>query len=155
LLEVTMNPLLVVGGDSVTCALAAVLITVTFADLPRWPTTWSEKEIDVGLALSVAKTGLGEAVGTGVPVGVVVGVTLDAVAVGVAADVAVMVAVGVAAGVAVMLEVGVAVTVSVAVAVVVAVDVAVAETVAVAVGVGAPLPPANNPNTASRVCVPT
>jgi hypothetical protein len=34
LLEVTTNPLLAVGGDKLTDAAAAVLITVTFADLP-------------------------------------------------------------------------------------------------------------------------
>jgi hypothetical protein len=83
------------------------LTTFIFAGLPWWPTTSFGNEIDLGLASSVAKTGLGEAVGVGVTVGVTVAV-----------------GVGVTVGVAVM----------------------------VAVGVG--LPPGNNPNTASWVCVP-
>lgn len=144
LFEVTTNPLLTVGGERTTDAAAAVLITVTFADLPWWPTTWPENERDLGLALSVAKTGLGDAVGVGVSVNVGVAVGMG-VPVGVGVPLgAVLDAVGVGEllGVAEMLAVGVAVAVLVAVA------------VAVAVGVGAPLPPGNNPNTANCVCVP-
>jgi hypothetical protein len=67
-LEVTTNPGLA-ASDNVTDADAAVFTTVIFEDLPWCPTIWSAKKIDVGFALSVAKTGLGDAVGTGVPVG--------------------------------------------------------------------------------------
>jgi hypothetical protein len=139
------NPVLTVGGPSITVAVEAVLVSVTFADLLWWPTTSSENLSDAGLALSVANTGDGEAVGVGRTVGVAVAL---AVTVGAAVEVAVMLAVGVAVtvGVPVALPVGVAVTVAVAVAVALA--------VAIAVGVGPPLPSGNIPNTASCVCVP-
>jgi hypothetical protein len=67
------------------------LTTFIFAGLPWWPTTSFGNEIDLGLASSVAKTGLGEAVGVGVTVGVAV-----MVAVGVPAAVGAAVAVAVA-----------------------------------------------------------
>jgi hypothetical protein len=93
-LEVTTNPLLAVGGARITESSPEVLLTLTFAGWLCWPTTWLENESFVGLALSVAKTGLGDAVGVAVEVGV-----LDAVGVGEALGVAVAVAVAVGVGV--------------------------------------------------------
>ncbi len=106
------------------------MLNVTFTGLLGRPTTWLGNEIDLGRALSVAATGLGEGVGVAVTTGVAV-----TLAVGVAAGVGVasMVTVGVAEGVPVAVAVG----------------------VPVAVAVALNRPPGNRPNTASRVCVPT
>jgi hypothetical protein len=99
--EVTTNPLLAVGGARITESSPEALLTLTFAGWLSWPTTWLENESVVGLALSVAKTGLGDAVGVAVEV-----VVLDAVGVGEALGVAVAVLVAVAVVVAVGVGVG-------------------------------------------------
>lgn len=70
LLEVTTNPLLNSGCDKLTGTAAAWLATVIFAGLPWWPTTSLGNEIDLGLASSLAKTGLAVAAGAGVTAGV-------------------------------------------------------------------------------------
>lgn len=108
------------------------MLNVTFTGLLGRPTTWLGNEIDLGRALSVAATGLGEEVGVAVTAGVAVTLAVG-VAAGVGVGVASMVAVGVAAGVPVAVAVG----------------------VPVAVAVAPDRPPGNKPNTASRVCVPT
>jgi hypothetical protein len=157
-LDNTANPLLTVGGDKVTGVFDVLLIAVTVVALLGWPTTSAGNEIDLGRALRVAGTGVGDAVRVGVTVGVAVLVGV-AVAVGVAVLVSVAVAVGEAVPVGVALTVGVAVLVGVAltVGVAVLVSVGVAVSVAVLVGdaVGVGLAVGNNPNAASRVCVPT
>jgi hypothetical protein len=76
LFAVTINPLLAVGCPTVTGIVADVLIRATFAGLLWLPTTWPGNEIDLGLASSVADSGLGEAVGVASCVSAIAGVAL-------------------------------------------------------------------------------